>query len=144
MNQNRFVLALLIYTTLVSPVASTNTSTSTYKHHRTGSMTSSFSEFSRKMRPKTLQMDGNKPSIYKSSSVPMNLQTDISPGKITLHVSEVNWVLWLDVVFLSRFWFPRPSSFINFRVEFYFQIWVSAFGALCCWSAHISILVKAF
>ncbi|XP_034300210.2 TBC1 domain family member 5 isoform X1 [Magallana gigas] len=59
---------------------STNTSTSTYKHHRTGSMTSSFSEFSRKMRPKTLQMDGNKPSIYKSSSVPMNLQTDISPG----------------------------------------------------------------
>lgn len=98
LNQNRFVLALLIYTTLVSPVASTNTSTSTYKHHRTGSMTSSFSEFSRKMRPKTLQMDGNKPSIYKSSSVPMNLQTDISPGKIILPVSEVNWVSWLDVV----------------------------------------------
>ncbi|XP_078333196.1 TBC1 domain family member 5-like isoform X6 [Crassostrea virginica] len=60
--------------------ASTNTATSSNKHHRTGSMTSSFSEFSRKMRPKTLQMDGNKPSIYKSSSVPMNLQTDISPG----------------------------------------------------------------
>ncbi|XP_061182862.1 TBC1 domain family member 5-like isoform X1 [Saccostrea echinata] len=60
--------------------SSTPTSTSTNKHQRSGSLTSSFSEFSRKMRPKTLQMDGNKPSIYKSSSVPMNLQTDISPG----------------------------------------------------------------
>lgn len=92
----------------VSPVASANTSTCTNKHHRTGSLTSSFSEFSRKMRPKTLQMDGNKPSIYKSSSVPMNLQTDISPGKITLPVYEVNWVLWLDVVlfFSLHFGFP--------------------------------------
>lgn len=74
-------------------------------------MTSSFSEFSRKMRPKTLQMDGNKPSIYKSSSVPMNLQTDISPGKIN-YLSQVTWVLWLVVVhfylvhFMVLFYFP--------------------------------------
>lgn len=52
-------------------------------------MTSSFSEFSRKMRPKTLQMNGNQPSIFKSSSVPMNLQTDISPGKNPNR--EVKW-----------------------------------------------------
>ncbi|XP_048729402.2 TBC1 domain family member 5-like isoform X4 [Ostrea edulis] len=60
--------------------SSTPTNTSTNRHQRSGSLTSSFSEFSRKMRPKTLQMNGNQPSIFKSSSVPMNLQTDISPG----------------------------------------------------------------
>ena len=94
-----------------TPLASANTATSSNKHQRTGSMTSSFSEFSRKMRPKTLQMDGNKPSIYKSSSVPMNLQTDISPGKIN-YLSQVTWVLWLVVVhfypvhFMVLFYFP--------------------------------------
>lgn len=36
------------------------------------------------------------------------------------------------LVFLPPFWFSRPSSFLNFRVGFYFQILVSPFGAFCC------------
>ncbi|XP_076090904.1 TBC1 domain family member 5-like isoform X4 [Mytilus galloprovincialis] len=47
------------------------------------SMTTSWSSFSRRMsgsRPKTLIVSSDKQKMYKSTSVPMNLQTDISPG----------------------------------------------------------------
>ncbi|XP_033732943.1 TBC1 domain family member 5-like isoform X2 [Pecten maximus] len=60
---------------------SANEQPATNKGRSTGTLSTSFSSFTRKMgsRPKTLSM-GQSQKIYKSSSVPMNLETDISPA----------------------------------------------------------------
>ncbi|XP_069119792.1 TBC1 domain family member 5-like isoform X4 [Argopecten irradians] len=60
---------------------SANEQPATNKGRTTGALSTSFSSFTRKMgsRPKTLSM-GQSQKIYKSSSVPMNLETDISPA----------------------------------------------------------------
>ncbi|KAK3106658.1 hypothetical protein FSP39_024666, partial [Pinctada imbricata] len=55
----------------------TNISSGTNKPR---SITSSWSEFSKKMRPKTLSMSSSEKGMYKSTSVPIDLQTEVSPG----------------------------------------------------------------
>ncbi|CAG2201322.1 TBC1D5 [Mytilus edulis] len=65
------------------PIPASNSSIVTTNTTNKPSMTTSWSSFSRRMsgsRPKTLIVSSDKQKMYKSTSVPMNLQTDISPG----------------------------------------------------------------
>ncbi|XP_021373959.1 TBC1 domain family member 5-like isoform X2 [Mizuhopecten yessoensis] len=64
------------------PVSRANEQPATNKGRAAGTLSTSFSSFTRKMgsRPKTLSMSQSQ-KMYKSSSVPMNLETDISPEK---------------------------------------------------------------